>query len=82
MSPERLNVAEAETVPVVEGSKCAIDKRDGVFPPGSKAAPRTKGRPGNLGDPAGSIGVVTDGDVHRGRTGEARRADAGSRTGP
>ena len=50
VSPERVNVVEAEAVPVVEGSMCAVAMRDGDAPPGSWTASRTKGqRPASSG---------------------------------
>jgi len=69
VSPEMLNVVEAEWVPNHEGSMCIVAMRDGVAPPGSWAASRTKGHLRNPGDPAGSIGVVSDGGTSRGTTG-------------
>jgi hypothetical protein len=40
-SPERLNVVEAETVPVVEGHLSAVVRQNGDAPPGSWIASRT-----------------------------------------
>jgi len=82
VSLEIWKIAEAEPVPFGEGCMCAVAMRDGVAPPGSGTASRTKGRPGNPGGPAGAVGVVTDGDTTRGETGAACRAEAGRRTGP
>ena len=81
VSPERMNVVEAEAVPVAEGSMCAVATRDGDAPPGSKAASRTKGHHRDLREPTGAVGVVTDGDVAQGETRVPRRAEVGSRTG-
>jgi hypothetical protein len=47
--------AEAELVPVTEGSMSIIDTRDGDTPPGWKAASRMKG---NLREPGGPIGSI------------------------
>ena len=58
MSHEMGNVAEAELVLCSEGSMCAVVRRDGVAPPGSKATSRTKSCRRNLGGPAGAAGVV------------------------
>jgi len=72
---------EAEAVPVAEGSMCAVAKRDGDAPPGSKAASRTKGHHWDPGDPTGAVGMVADGGGAQGQTGVLRRAEVGSRTG-
>jgi len=80
-SLERSNIVEAELVPVNEGSMYAIARRDGSAPPGSKPTSRTKGSHWNPGDPAGSIGVVSDGGQRQGMTGVSGRAEAGDRTG-
>jgi hypothetical protein len=82
VSPERLNVVEAETVPVVEGHMYAVARRDGDAPPGSWVASRTKGRRRDPGDPTGAVGNVADGDSSRGKTEAANRAEFGSRTCP
>jgi hypothetical protein len=82
VSPERLNVVEAETVPLVEGRVCAVAKLDGDASPGSWTASRIKGRRRNPGGPAGAVGMVADGGVARGRTEAPRRAEAGIRTDP
>src|SRR6516162_11431146 len=59
-------VAEAEFVPVNEGSTEIVATRDDLAPPGSRTASRTKGRLRNTGDPTGSRGVrVTGGAVAR-----------------
>jgi hypothetical protein len=81
VSLESQKMAEAELLPVNEGSMCAVAKREGAAPPGSWTASRTKGHFRNPGGPAGSIGLVADGGVAQGRTGALRRAEAGSRTG-
>jgi hypothetical protein len=80
-SPERMQVVEAEAVPVAEGRMCAVVTRDGDAPPGSQAASRTKGHHRDPGDPTGAVGVVADGEGARGETGVPRRAEVGSRTG-
>lgn len=80
VSPERVNVVEAETVPVVEGHACAVVTRDGDAPPGSWIASRTKGRRRDPGDPTGAVGIVADGESSRGKTEAASRAEVGSRT--
>jgi hypothetical protein len=79
-SPERLNVVEAETVPVVEGHVCAVVTQDGDAPPGSWIASRTKGRRRDPGGPTGSVGIVAGGGSSRGKTEVANRAEVGSRT--
>jgi len=79
VSPERLKIAEAEWVPVHEGSMFATVTRGGDAPPGSRTVSRTKGRHRNPGDPTGSDGMVAVGGVARGRTGARRRAEVGSR---
>src|SRR5215472_10841920 len=43
VSPEIVNVVEADTVPMVEGRVCAVVMRDGDAPPGSWTASRSKG---------------------------------------
>jgi hypothetical protein len=79
-SPERLNVVEAETVPVVEGHVYAVDMQDGDAPPGSWVASRTKGRRRDPGDPTGAASIVAGGESPRGKTEAASRAEVGSRT--
>jgi hypothetical protein len=79
-SPERLNIVEAETVPVVEGHMSAVVMRDGDTPPGSRIASRTKGRRRDPGDPTGAVSLVADGDSSRGKTEAVSRAEGGSRT--
>ena len=59
-SPERLNVVEAETVPVVEGHVYAVVTQDGDAPPGSWIASRTKGRRRDPGGPTGAVGIAAD----------------------
>ena len=81
VSPERMNVVEAEAVPVAEGRMCAVAKRDGDVPPGSKAASRTKGHHRDPGDPTGAVGMVADGGGAQGQTGVLHRAEVGSRIG-
>jgi RNA-directed DNA polymerase len=54
-SLESSKIAEAELVPVTEGSMSTIDTRDGDTPPGWKAASRMKG---NLREPGGPIGSI------------------------
>ena len=81
VSPEILKIAEAEPVPEGEGSMCAVVKRDGAAPSGSRAASRAKGHPWNPGGPVGSVEVVSDGGIARGATGVLCRAETGSRTG-
>jgi len=61
VSPEIVNVVEAETVPVVEGRVCTVVMRDGDAPPGSWTASRAKGRRWNPRGPAGSVALVSDG---------------------
>jgi hypothetical protein len=68
VSLESWKVAEAETVMTVEGRMCAVAMRDGDAPPGSWTASRAKGQRRNPGGPAGSVGLVADGGVARGRT--------------
>ena len=82
VSPERVNVVEAETVPVVEGHVCAVAKRDGDAPPGSRTASRTNSHHRDPRGPVGSAGMVADGDVSRGTTEAKRRAEIGSRIDP
>lgn len=80
-SPERMQVVEAEAVPVAEGRMCAVAKRDGDAPPGSKAASRTKGHHRDPGGPTGAVGMVADGEGAQGQTGVLPRAEVGRRTG-
>ena len=54
-SLESSKSAEAELVPVTEGSMSIIGTRDGDAPPGWKAASRMKG---NLREPGGPIGSI------------------------
>ena len=82
VSPERVNVVEAEAVPVVENSMYTVAMRDGDAPPGSWAASRTKGRRRDSGDPTGSAGLVAGVGSSRGTAEAAGRAEVGSRTGP
>ncbi len=69
VSSEMQNVVEAEWVPNHEGSMCIVDRRDGVAPPGSWTASRTKGRHRNPGGPTGSDGRKVVGGAMHGRTG-------------
>jgi hypothetical protein len=82
VSPERVKIVEAEAVPEAEGCMCAVARRDGDAPPGSRAASRTKGQRRDPGDPTGAVGMVADGGASQGQTGAAHRAEVGSRTGP
>ena len=82
VSLERWKVVEAETVWFVEGRVCAVAKRDGDAPPGLWTASRAKGQRRNPGGPAGTVGLVADGGVARGRTEASRLAEAGSRIDP
>src|SRR5258708_12427393 len=82
VSPERVNVVEAETVPVVEGQVCAIAKRDGDAPPGSRTASRTNSHHRDPRGPIGSVGVVAGGDVSRGTTQTQPPAQIGSPVHP
>jgi RNA-directed DNA polymerase len=68
VSSERVNVVEAEAVPVAEGRVCTVAKRDGDAPPESWATSRTKSHHRNPGGPTGAVGVVADGGVTRGPT--------------
>jgi hypothetical protein len=79
-SPERVNVVEAETVPVVEGHVYVLAGREDDAPPGSLTATRVKGQRRDPGDPTGAVGIVADGDASRGKTEVMRRAEVGSRT--
>jgi hypothetical protein len=82
LSLERLNVAEAECVPVHEGSMCTVDRRDGDAPPGSKARPRMKSNHRNMRGPTGAAGLVSGGGGRRGIAEAVVRAEVGSRTDP
>ncbi len=79
VSPESLEIVEAECVRMHEGSMSLSAMRGKAAPPGSRTVSRTKGRHRNPGDPTGSDGLVTVGGVARGRTGARRRAEVGSR---
>ena|SRR6266849_8236594 len=79
-SPERVNVVEAETVPVVEGHVYVLVMQEDDAPPGSLTASRVKGHRRDPGDPIGAVGIDADGDVSRGKTEATRRAEVGSRT--
>jgi hypothetical protein len=81
MSLERWKIAEAESVPSLEGSTCAIAMRDGVAPPGSMAGPRMKSVRRNMRGPTGSARLVSGGGGWQGNAGAAIRAEVGSRTG-
>ena len=78
---ESLNVAEAECVPVHEGSMCTVVTRDGDAPPGSKARPRMEGNHQNMRGPTGAAGLVSGGGGRRGKSEAVLRAEVGSRTG-
>ncbi len=80
VSPEIVNVVEAEAVPMAKGRVCAVARRDGDAPPGSWTASRAKGCHRNPGGPAGSVALVSDGDAERGENRAPHRAEAGSRT--
>lgn len=75
MSPERVNVVKAETVPVVEGRACTVAMRDGDASPGSTSTSRTKGRHRDPGDPTGCAELVAGG----GAIAKETRSDASSR---
>jgi hypothetical protein len=79
VSPEIVNVVEADAVPKVEGRVCAVVLRDGDAPPVVDPS-RSKGRHRNPGGPVGSVAMVGDGGAVRGESGVLRRAEAGSRT--
>jgi hypothetical protein len=81
LSLERWKIAEAEWVPVHEGSTCAIAMRDGVAPPRSKTASRMEGIRRNMRGPTESAGMVADGGGRRGAAGAVLRAEVGSGTG-
>lgn len=81
LSHERLNVAEAECVPVHEGSMCAVVMQDGDASPGSKATTRMKGNHRNMRGPTGAAGLVSGGGGRRGLSEAVIRAEDGSRTG-
>jgi hypothetical protein len=49
LSPERQNIAEAETVDDVEGNMCGTVMRGADAPPGSETTSRSKGSRRNLG---------------------------------
>ncbi len=69
VSPEILEIVEAECVRMHEGSMSLSVMRGKAAPPGSRTASRTKGRHRNPGGPAGSDGRKFVGGVARGRTG-------------
>src|SRR5436189_4369228 len=77
LSLEMWKIAEAEWVPVHEGSTCAIATRDGVAPPGSKATSRMESIRRNMRGPTGSAGMVAGGGGRRGAAGAAIRAELG-----
>jgi hypothetical protein len=81
LSLERWKIAEAECVPVHEGSTCAVVMRDGDAPSGSKAASRMDSIRRNMRGPTGSAGLVSGGGGRQGDAGAAIRAEVGSRTG-
>jgi len=81
VSPEIVEVVEAECFRMHEGSMSLSVMRGKAAPPGSRTVSRTKGRHRNPGDPTGSDELVFVGGVARGRTGARRRAEVGSRIG-
>lgn len=76
-----LNVTEAECVPDHEGRMCAVAKRDGDAPSGSKAGSRMESTHRNMRGPTGSAGMIPGGGWRQGNAGAAIRAEVGSRTG-
>ena len=66
LSLERWKIAEAERVPFLEGSTCAIGKRDGVAPPGSMAGSRVNSIRRNMRGPTGSARLVSGGGRRQG----------------
>ena len=68
VSLERCKVAEVELILINEDSMWVIAKRDDFAPPGSRAGSCTKGRHRDLGDPTGTVGLVTYGGIVRGKT--------------
>jgi len=81
VSPEILSHAVAGLVPISQGNRESDAMRVRLSPPGSWTTSRTDSRRRDPGDPAGSVGVVTDGGRARGMTEARCRAEAGSRTG-
>src|SRR3981081_1481752 len=81
LSLEMWKIAEAEWVPVHEGSTCAIATQDGVAPPGSKAGSRMESIRRNMRGPTGSAGMGDGGGGVRGARGAAILAEVGRRTG-
>jgi hypothetical protein len=81
MSLERWKIAKAERFPTLEGSTCAVAKRDGVASPGSMAGSRMNSIRRNMRGPTGSVRLVSDGGWGRGIAEAAVRAEVGSRTG-
>src|SRR5580692_11164384 len=79
MSPERVNVVEAETVPVVEGHVYAVAMRDGDAPPGSMITSRTEGRHRDPRGPTGSAELVAGGTRRDGN--QKRRVEPRSGVG-
>ncbi len=69
VSPESLEVVEAECVRKHEGSMSLSAMRGKAAPPGSRTASRTKGQHRNPGGPAGSDGHEFVGGTMQGRTG-------------
>ncbi len=72
VSPESLEIVEAECVRKHEGSMSLSVMRGKAAPPGSRTVSRTKGRHRNPGDPTGSDGMVIVGGGAQGRTGARR----------
>ncbi len=81
VSPEIVEIVEAECVRKHEGSMSLSVMRGKAAPPGSRTVSRTKGRHRNPGDPTGSDEVVFVGGGAQGKTGARRRAEVGSRIG-
>jgi hypothetical protein len=69
VSPERVNIANAELVLVSEGSTRVVDMRDDADSPGSWTVSRIQSFRRNLRGPNASIGVVSDGERQQGNTG-------------
>lgn len=69
VSPERVNIANAELVLVSEGSTRVVAMRDDADSPGSWTVSRTQSFRRNLRGPNVSIGVVSDGGRQQGNPG-------------
>ncbi len=72
VSPEIVEIVEAECFRMHEGSMSLSVMRGKAAPPGSRTVSRTKGRHPNPGDPTGSDELVFVGGVAQGRTGAQR----------